>query len=226
MPMYNQELVTENMGLVHMVCQKYRQSINGIIDYEDLAGVGTEGLIKAAQIYDPSRGVKFSTVAVTWIKGYVMKFIRNWSDGIKYPRQVKLDSRDIVEKNLIESNPEEIANKLKISVYRAKAALDYYKHKEVRYLDEPVHDGEGKTIVLKDRIGCESQENSVDKQLLLNAFIGTLTKREKLIVELQFKGESQTQIGKIIGISQAQVGRIIKNIYVKAETYGKENIVA
>ncbi|MCT4593158.1 MAG: sigma-70 family RNA polymerase sigma factor [Anaeromicrobium sp.] len=224
--MYNQELVTENMGLVHMVCQKYRQSINGIIDYEDLAGVGTEGLIKAAQIYDPSRGVKFSTVAVTWIKGYVMKFIRNWSDGIKYPRQVKLDSRDIVEKNLIESNPEEIANKLKISVYRAKAALDYYKHKEVRYLDEPVHDGEGKTIVLKDRIGCESQENSVDKQLLLNAFIGTLTKREKLIVELQFKGESQTQIGKIIGISQAQVGRIIKNIYVKAETYGKENIVA
>jgi RNA polymerase sporulation-specific sigma factor len=209
-----------------MVCQKYRQSINGIIDYEDLAGVGTEGLIKAAQIYDPSRGVKFSTVAVTWIKGYVMKFIRNWSDGIKYPRQVKLDSRDIVEKNLIESNPEEIANKLKISVYRAKAALDYYKHKEVRYLDEPVHDGEGKTIVLKDRIGCESQENSVDKQLLLNAFIGTLTKREKLIVELQFKGESQTQIGKIIGISQAQVGRIIKNIYVKAETYGKENIVA
>ena len=66
-------LVMANMGLVHAVVKNlYRYSLSGSADIDkemDLVQEGSLGLIRAAELFDPSKGVRFSTYATIWIKG-------------------------------------------------------------------------------------------------------------------------------------------------------------
>jgi RNA polymerase primary sigma factor len=66
-------LVMSNMGLVHSVVKKlYRTTKDGSADLDkekDLIQEGSLGLIRAAELFDPSKGVRFSTYATIWIKG-------------------------------------------------------------------------------------------------------------------------------------------------------------
>jgi RNA polymerase primary sigma factor len=63
-----QQLVESNMGLVHAVVKKL-SSNTGKVSYEEMIQEGSLGLIRAAELFDPSRGLRFSTYATIWIKG-------------------------------------------------------------------------------------------------------------------------------------------------------------
>ena len=73
--------VESNMGLVHLCANRFR---NRGIEYDDLFGAGCVGLIKAANGFDESRGVKFSTYAVPVIMGEIKGLFRN--GGIRKTR--------------------------------------------------------------------------------------------------------------------------------------------
>lgn len=62
------QIISENYGLVHLVLKKYKQY--GSL-YEDLFQEGVLGLFRAVDKYDPSKGAKFSSYAVLWIKDFV-----------------------------------------------------------------------------------------------------------------------------------------------------------
>ena len=66
-----QELVTANLGLVHAVVKHswFNVKHSSGITMEELVQEGSLGLIRAAELFDPSRGLRFSTYAVVWIKG-------------------------------------------------------------------------------------------------------------------------------------------------------------
>jgi RNA polymerase primary sigma factor len=62
-------MIESNIGLVHSVARKY----NGLgVPFDDLVQEGTLGLIRAVELFDSSRGLKFSTYAVWWIRRGVM----------------------------------------------------------------------------------------------------------------------------------------------------------
>ena len=63
-------LVTENLGLVHLCANRFR---NRGIEYEELYSSGCVGLVKAANSFDEERGVKFSTYAVPVILGEIKR---------------------------------------------------------------------------------------------------------------------------------------------------------
>ena len=67
------ELVMANYGLIHMVASAYRR---GTTRYEDLVQEGELGLLRAAETFDPERGVRFGTYAVYWIRSKVQRFIQ------------------------------------------------------------------------------------------------------------------------------------------------------
>lgn len=69
-----EKLSGENMGLVHLVAKKY---MNCGFEYEDIVGYGSIGLVMALNSYDESRGVKFSTFAVTCIERQILRAIRD-----------------------------------------------------------------------------------------------------------------------------------------------------
>tara|TARA_Y100000034_G_scaffold107653_1_gene137367 strand:- start:1769 stop:2164 length:396 start_codon:yes stop_codon:yes gene_type:complete len=78
----DQQLITDNQGLVHWQARRY---IWSGIPYEDLVQEGNLGLMKAAERFDPERGAKFSTYATWWVRQHVQRA------AAKAERHVSLD---------------------------------------------------------------------------------------------------------------------------------------
>lgn len=94
--MAKNKLVIANMGLVHAVVRSKMGIISGSgkdrvhksgISYEEMVQEGSLGLIRAAELFDPSRGLRFSTYATIWIKGMLSN--SNISETIKVPLREK-----------------------------------------------------------------------------------------------------------------------------------------
>jgi RNA polymerase primary sigma factor len=87
------KIVMANMGLVHAVVRSRlgASSIStfsgGGTSYEELVQEGSLGLLRAAELFDPSRGLRFSTYATIWIKGVLGK--NNIHETIKLPAREK-----------------------------------------------------------------------------------------------------------------------------------------
>eukprot|EP00520_Triparma_pacifica_P006947 CAMPEP_0118656710 /NCGR_PEP_ID=MMETSP0785-20121206/13628_1 /TAXON_ID=91992 /ORGANISM="Bolidomonas pacifica, Strain CCMP 1866" /LENGTH=441 /DNA_ID=CAMNT_0006549575 /DNA_START=172 /DNA_END=1494 /DNA_ORIENTATION=+ len=76
-------LVTSNLPLVHSVVRNMYKYTEGRT-YEDMVQEGSQGLLRAAELYDPEKGLRFSTYAVVWIKGVLGNSIASGT-GVKVP---------------------------------------------------------------------------------------------------------------------------------------------
>mmetsp|Transcript_3099 Transcript_3099/g.6913 ORF Transcript_3099/g.6913 Transcript_3099/m.6913 type:complete len:567 (-) Transcript_3099:1771-3471(-) len=93
-----QLLVSANMGLVHTVVKKnfYDVRKRSGITYEELVQEGSLGLLRAAELFDPSRGIRFSTYATIWIKG-TLSNTHALDGAIKLPSREKTKWNKIVK---------------------------------------------------------------------------------------------------------------------------------
>ncbi|MDO4744652.1 MAG: SigF/SigG family RNA polymerase sporulation sigma factor [Clostridia bacterium] len=209
------KIVEENIGLVHSIVRRF---MGRGYELEDLFQIGSIGLIKAIQKFDPSFEVKFSTYAVPMIMGEIKRFIRD--DGIiKVSRSIKelavkaLSLRDAMLK---ESNTEptikELSEKLGASPEDVAMAIEAGLKPESIYA--PIGDSESDSKTLADRI--ESKENcegEVINRVLVQELLTKFDEREQKIIVLRyFKQKTQGEIAGILGISQVQVSRIEKRV--------------
>ena len=89
-----QILVTANLGLVHAVVnQQFGQYVKSGVSKEELIQEGSLGLLRAAELFDPNRGLRFSTYAVVWIKGVLQ--------NTHVPELVRLPQREKTKWNKI-----------------------------------------------------------------------------------------------------------------------------
>src|SRR3569623_658689 len=81
-------LVQQHLGLVQSVARKLRKQITARIDFDDLVGYGSKGLIEAAERFDPAHGVAFTTFAYYRIRGAMLDGLRTmgWSSRADYAR--------------------------------------------------------------------------------------------------------------------------------------------
>ncbi|NJR38550.1 MAG: sigma-70 family RNA polymerase sigma factor [Leptolyngbyaceae cyanobacterium CSU_1_4] len=78
------ELVANNLKLVYKFAHAYsRKSLEA---YEDIEGAGMMGLVKAAKRYDPATGYRFSSIAVPWIRGEILHYLRSRGGVPRVPR--------------------------------------------------------------------------------------------------------------------------------------------
>ena len=83
--MDREQLVNENLKLVHSCCKRFR---GRGIEYDDLYGAGCLGLVKAANAFDEKLGYCFSTYAVPVILGEIKRLFRD-GGAIKVSRGLK-----------------------------------------------------------------------------------------------------------------------------------------
>ncbi|MEJ7638501.1 MAG: sigma-70 family RNA polymerase sigma factor [Singulisphaera sp.] len=83
------ERVMENQGLVHQVARVFRG--RGVA-LEDLIQFGNIGLMRAAEKFEPERGLRFSTYAVYWIRQAIYKGIANTSRPIRVPLHARKEA--------------------------------------------------------------------------------------------------------------------------------------
>jgi len=87
-----EQIILEHIGLVKYIVGRVAVRLPDSVDREDLESAGIVGLIKAADRYEPGRGVKFATYASTVIRGEVMELLRSrdWA-----PRSVRKRYREL-----------------------------------------------------------------------------------------------------------------------------------
>ncbi len=203
------ERICENLGLVHACAHRFGKKG---IDYEDLFSAGCIGLIKAADGFDESRGFAFSTYAVPAILGEIKRLFRD--DGmVKVSRSLKEQAmrasktREALEKSLgREISVKELAEALEISEFETAELLNVMQ--PVSSLTQMVEGEEGK----ERDIPTENSEE-LENRLALSQALDTLESKERTLIELRyFKGMTQTNTAKALGISQVQVSRLERKI--------------
>ena len=85
-PVDRNRLVVEHLPLVRRLCRKFSHSGEPL---EDLIQVGTVGLIKATEKYDPDRGSEFPAFAVPVIVGEIKNYFRDHGWAVKVPRRLQ-----------------------------------------------------------------------------------------------------------------------------------------
>ena len=212
------QLVHENMGLVWSLVRRF--SGRGY-ELEDLFQIGSIGLLKSIDKFDPSFNVKFSTYAVPMIVGEIKRFLRD--DGmLKVSRSLKetaYKARLVKEELLKEFNREptisEIAAGLDMEVEEVAYALE--SSAEVESLNCIIYQGDGKPITLSEKIdeAPASSNNLIDKMMLAELIERLLPIERELIMMRYFEDQTQTEIAEALKISQVQVSRIEKRILKK-----------
>lgn len=201
-----QQLMEQNLPLVIAIAKRY---LNSGYDMEDLKQLGSIGLLKAIRKFDTSYDVCFSTYAVPLIAGEIRRFLRD--DGIiKFSRSAKSLAQRVHQE--MQNDPDLTIDMLseRLGASREELAAALACDAPVCSLEEPLSDGSGSRF---DRIGTESEEEHSVSRISLEAALQTLSERERLLVTLRYREEkSQSEVGRLLGVSQVQVSRLEKKI--------------
>lgn len=182
--------------------------------------IGCIGFIKSIKRFNTSFEVKLSTYSVPYILGEIKRFIRD--DGpIKVSRSIKELStkiRELQKEYLIKRGKditlEEISKELNVSKEEIAMAMD--TSNKIESIDNMCYENsnDGNSINLIDKIstGKDEQEILINK-LTIKQLIDGLEDRDKEVILLRFyKQKTQSQVAKILGITQVQVSRVERKI--------------
>ena len=159
-----------------------------------------------------------STYAVPYILGEIKRFIRD--DGpVKVSRSVKelgIKIREIqneyIKKNGKDIKVDEIAKILKVSKEDVAIALDAAKPVDSIYDSVYQNDEEGLSLIDKIDSGINETNKLVDKICITELIEKQDDRKKKLILLRYYKGKTQNEVAKILGVTQVQVSRIEKKI--------------
>lgn len=208
------ELVEKNMGLVYSIVK--RCSGRGY-DIEDLVQIGVIGLIKAIKKFDTTFNVQFSTYSVPVIAGEIKRFMRD--DGsVKISRTLKENAmkgwraaEELRKKLNREPTIKEISEKCGIDEDMLAEAFDAAAPPASIY--DSVYENGGREINLIDTLAGNDSEEHIINKVMADNILKSLKPRERQIMVLRYyKGKTQSEIAKIIGVSQVQVSRLEKQI--------------
>lgn len=210
-----EQLIELHSGLIWNVVRRFT---GRGVETEDLFQMGAIGLIRAIDKFDFSYDVKFSTYAVPLISGEIKRFLRD--DGmIKVSRTLKENQwkiqramENLWKESGREPTVEEVAKILEMEPEEIVLCLENVV--EVESMEQKMYEGEGRDLVLKDRLSVEKneQEELVD-HLFLEQLLEALDERDrKLILLRYYENKTQSQVSEVLGISQVQVSRLEKKI--------------
>lgn len=208
-------LTLQNSGLVWSIVRKFTGRGT---DCEDLYQIGAIGLIKAVNKFDTNFQVEFSTYAVPMIMGEIRRFLRD--DGIiKVSRSLKETAtlaRKASEKIYLEKGSEatltEISQMINCSVNDIALSLEATQPTESIY--RTVHNTDNTPVLLIDKIhGQDNKEDTILTSVALKEAIKNLPSKERQVLLLRYyKEKTQSEVAKIMGVSQVQISRIEKKL--------------
>ena len=195
---------------VSYIVNKYAQNYNR----EDLIQAGKMGIVKAAQNYEESIGVKFSTFCEKYILGEILKYIRE-DKNIKVSRDfIKLKKKiDIAKAHFIMKigrNPTTIELSYIIGVDEKKIIDVLGFDQNIRSIDMSIDNDSD--LTLSDMIKEDEKLDNIDIISLNDALKDLTTEERKIIEERYYNGKTQTELASEMNISQVKVYRMERRI--------------
>jgi len=215
-----ERLIKANLRFVVSVAKQYQ---NQGLSLPDLINEGNLGLIKAAQRYDETRGFKFISYGVWWIRQSILQALAEQSRIVRLPLN-KIGSITRINKTFSrleqeyqrEPTPEEVAFLLETSSEIVEDALKVSSHHIS--MDAPIHDEEGGASLYDILLNEESL--SPDKGLIYGSLckeiertLSTLTEREADVIRYYFgisgcRQHTLEEIGDEFGLTRERVRQI------------------
>ena len=230
-----QRLVEANLRFVVSVAKQYQ---NSGMDLSDLINEGNLGLLKAARKFDPTRGFKFITYAVWWIRQQIMQAISEQGRMVRLPlNQVSIINRiskakaQFIQDNEREPTDTELAELLDITPSKAgEAAGHLSKHVS---LDMPFGDeGEGNLLDILPDESSEQADSNLQQESLrsdIQNVMMILSPREREIVSLAFGIGCQEmtleEIGERFDLTRERVRQVKEKAIDKLARPGVKKIL-
>ena len=201
------EIVTSHLNLVHHIARRFGGRGE---PHDDLVQVGTIGLIKAVDRFDPERGVPFAGYAAPTITGEIKRHFRDRGWAMRLPRRLQETRQQITVAR--EELTHELMRAPTVEELSVRSGMDMDSVIEVL---ESVH--AMSTVPLDADVGAESWLGGEDEALTgvenresLRPLLAKLPPRERRIIALRFvRGMSQSQIAAEVGLSQMHVSRLL-----------------
>jgi len=213
------ELVEANLRFVVSVAKKYQG--NGL-SLADIINEGNLGLIKAAKRFDHSRGFKFISYAVWWIRQAILQALAEQGRLIRLPlNRVGTITKitKVAEKieSEIERQPkvDEISHQMEITSEEVFNAMQYSRRHSS--LDMPFSDGEKNTLldVVEDSHAGSPEEDVMIRSLRedISVSLSTLSDRESEVLEMYFginkdRAHTLNEIGEEFNLTRERVRQI------------------
>lgn len=204
--------------ILRHIVKRYASSTYSAETYEDLMQVGYVGLLKAVQGYKLGSSAKFSSYAYAMIDGELRHHFRD-TGLIKRPRWARsLYSRISEATTSLTSElgrpplPEEVAKEVNVTVEGVMEVMKLFLDTNVSSLDETfTRDGdESPDLSAIKSLQYETFSLPVEDRIHIEQALESLSEVQQKVVYLFFyKDLSQTEIGKMLGLPQRKISRII-----------------
>ena len=216
-----EKIVSDNTGLVWSIARRF---VNRGYHLEELYQIGCIGLLKACDRFESRYGVQFSTYAVPLIAGEIKRFLRD-NGAIKVSRILKQNGYQIskakealLHKYGREATLDELADYTGLCVEDIVMATE--ANREVESIQQTICGKDGTQVSLVERLVDEAQSEVAAENIMNRILVGQamekLGEMEQELIRLRFfEDKTQTEVAKVLGISQVQVSRLEKKILIQ-----------
>lgn len=217
-----QQLIVNHLNLVRFLASKFKNRGEPL---EDLIQVGTIGLIKAIDRFEPDRGLEFTTYATPTIMGEIKRHFRDKGWSVRIPRRLQELSQKVsvatetLTRELQHSpSVEELAEHVGATVDEVLEAME----SSSAYSSVPLESGKSEddesAAVIDRYVTIDQDLEGSDDRMLLEQAMTDFSPRERDIVRMRFvEGLTQVEIAEKLGISQVQVSRLLRRTLSKMQ---------
>ena len=201
-----EQVVLENNGLIWSVVRRY---YGRGVDPDDLYQLGCLGFLKAVQGFDFSYGTCFSTYAVPKIAGEIRRFLRD--DGaVKVGRVIREQGQTLYSAR--ERLRQQLGREPALSELSEATGFTPEEIAQIELATDTPESLQQETaegLTLEGTLGTEAPEEGMVERIALREAIDQLPEKERMTILLRyFKGLTQEQTARILGVSQVQVSRL------------------
>lgn len=191
------------------------------VEYDDLLQVASEALISGVEKFDPDLGNRFTTYITPTITGNIKNYFRDYSRAIRLPRRIYAIAaklREVADDYYRKTGVKPTVKQLsEITGFDEELVIEALECRAPVSLDVGVAGPDGDEAPLYEVIsdGGNAFESFEDAEALREE-IKKLDSTEQKVVSLRFlQGKSQSEVGKILGVSQMFVSRAERKIVEK-----------